>query len=286
MNPRLLTILLLGITVVWGWTFVVVQEAIVRYGVLPFLAVRFAIGAAVLAALAARRSTRRTWLCGGLIGLVLAAGYMTQTIGLKYTTASNSGLITGLFVVFVPLVNRALFKVRIGPVLWAAIVASAVGLGLLTGQSVTPWSAGDLLTLVCAVLFAVQIVLLDRHAKGHDGLALAMAQITAAAVVFSGTWIVIEPLAWPGRNVWFALLVTGVIATAAGFCVQAYAQQKLPAVRAAVIMSTEPVFAMLFGYWLAGDRLTPLQLVGAVVMISAVVAAELAESWKAAPRHP
>ena len=103
------TLLLVAVTAVWGWTFVVVQDAIALYGVLPFLAVRFALAGAVLAPVYARRLTRRSLLVGGGIGVVLAAGYLFQTTGLLFTTPTNSGLITGLFVVFAPLADRLLF---------------------------------------------------------------------------------------------------------------------------------------------------------------------------------
>jgi len=286
MNRILLTFLLLGAAAIWGWAFVVVKDAVVHYGVVPFLAVRFTIATAALAAIAARRATRRTWFCGGLIGVVLAAGYLAQTFGLVLTTPSNAGLITGLFVVLVPLINLILFRVRIGPVLWGAIGASTVGLALLTGDAPAPFNKGDFVTLAAAALFALQIVLIDRHAKGHDGLALALGQIAGAGLLFMAAWLVTGPFVWPTPHVWFALVMRGGLATAAGFTVQIYAQRILPAARAAVIMATEPLFAVVFGYWLAGDRLTAIQMAGGAVMIAAVLAAELASSWKPAAYHP
>src|ERR671915_2299721 len=113
------TLLLVLVTAVWGWTFVVVQDAISAYGVLGFLALRFALASVALAPLL-REMTRRTLLVGAGIGLVLAMGYLFQTLGLLYTTPTNSGLITGLFVVFAPLTARAFFGVRVPRLVVAA----------------------------------------------------------------------------------------------------------------------------------------------------------------------
>src|ERR687894_3128367 len=107
------TLLLVAVTAVWGWTFVVVQDAIALYGVLPFLTVRFLLAGAALAPIYAARLTWRSLVVGGGIGVVLAAGYFFQTTGLLYTTPTNSGLITGLFVVFAPLADRLLFGANV-----------------------------------------------------------------------------------------------------------------------------------------------------------------------------
>jgi drug/metabolite transporter (DMT)-like permease len=263
---------------VWGWTFTVVKDAVAVYGVVGFLAVRFTIAAVVLAPVAARRLSLRTIATGAGIGAVLAAAYLFQTSGLKYTTATNSGLITGLFVVVAPLVNRAVFGVKTRAVHWAAVAVSLAGLGLLTGAGPSPANFGDLLTLGCAGCFGLHIVLLDRLAKGHDTTALAAAQLGTAALVFLAIWPAAEPLDWPGREVWWALAVCGLLATAGGFWAQTFVQQRLPAVRTAVILTTEPVFATFFGYVLAGERLTGVQIAGAAVMVAAVVTAEAASA--------
>ncbi|MEJ7873033.1 MAG: EamA family transporter, partial [Rubrobacteraceae bacterium] len=125
------TLLLVAVTAVWGWTFVIVQDAILLYGVLPFLAVRFALAGVALAPLYAARLTSRSLLVGGGIGVVLAAGYLFQTTGLLYTTPTNSGLITGLFVVFAPLADRLLFGANASRQVVIAVVLSLFGMVLL-----------------------------------------------------------------------------------------------------------------------------------------------------------
>ena len=275
MKRLLLTILLVGVTAVWGWTFVVVKDAILVYGVLAFLAIRFTIAAAALAPLCLRRITRHTMLVGGGIGAAMAAGYLLQTLGLRYTTPTNSGLITGLFVLFAPVSARVLYRVRLGGTLLVSVAASLVGLVLLTGQMAGQLRLGDFLTLGCALAFGVHIALLSRYARQHDARVLALAQMLTAAVLFAIIWPLVEPVAWPEPRVWLSLALTGIVASAVAFYIQTLVQQHLSAARTAIVLTMEPVFAAIFGYWLAGDRLSSLQLVGAACILAAQV-------WEAA----
>ena len=269
--------LLVGVTVVWGWTFVVVQDAIAVYGVLGFLAVRFGLGAAALAPVlvSPARTSRRTLLVGGGIGVVLALAYLFQTLGLLYTTPTNAGLITGLFVVFAPLTDRLFFGVRPSRQVVIAVVLSIAGLVLLAGQSPSGVQVGDALMLLCAFCLGVHIVLLSHYARNYDALGLAAAQMLSMAVLFFVVWPLFGEVSLPPASVWFALLLTGLVASAGAFYVQTYVQQRLPAARTAVILTLEPVFAALFGYWLAGDRLLAVQLAGAVLILSGLLVGEV-----------
>ena len=269
------TLLLVGVTAVWGWTFVVVQDAIALYGVLPFLAVRFSLAGAALAPIYAARLTRRSLLVGGGIGVVLAAGYLFQTTGLLFTTPTNSGLITGLFVVFAPLADRLLFGVNTSRQVLLAVGLSLFGMVLLAGGGPEGANWGDLLTLLCAMALGLHIALLSRYAAGHDAGGLTLAQILAMALLFVVIWPFFEPVSLPPPGVWVALLVTGLLASAGAFLVQTTVQQKVPAARTAIILTMEPVFAALFGYWLAGDRLVAIQLIGAALILSALVIGEV-----------
>jgi drug/metabolite transporter (DMT)-like permease len=268
------TLLLVGVTAVWGWTFVVVQDAISAYGVLGFLALRFALASATLAPLLLGM-TRRTLLVGSGIGLVLAMGYLFQTLGLLYTTPTNSGLITGLFVVFAPLTARAFFKVHVSWQVIAAVFLSLAGMVLLAGQSPAGVRVGDALTVVCAAALGLHIALLSRYAREHNAGSLALAQMLSMAVLFSLMWPLFEPVAVPPREVIFAIVLTGLVASAVAFYIQTTVQQRIPAARAAIILTMEPVFAVLFGYWLAGDRLSPVQLAGAGLILSALFVGEV-----------
>ena len=269
------TFLLVATTAVWGWTFVVVQDAIALYGVIPFLAVRFVLAGAALAPIYAKKLTRRTLLVGGAIGVVLAAAYLFQTMGLLFTTPTNSGLITGLFVVFAPLADRLLFGANVSRQVILTVVLSLVGMVLLAGGGPEGANWGDLLTLLCAAALGLHIALLSRYAASYDAGALTLAQILAMVLLFVVVWPFSGPISLPQPGVWVALLVTGLLASAGAFLVQTTVQQHIPAARTAIILTMEPVFAALFGYWLAGDRLVAVQIFGALMILSALVVGEV-----------
>jgi drug/metabolite transporter (DMT)-like permease len=277
MGKRLIyTLLLVATTAVWGWTFVVVQDAIAVYGVIPFLAVRFVLAGAVLTPIYAAKLTRKSLLVGGGIGVVLAAGYLFQTLGLLFTTPTNSGMITGLFVVFAPLADRLLFGANLSRQVLVAVSLSLLGMVFLAGGGPEGANWGDLLTLLCATALGLHIALLSRYAASYDAGALTLAQILAMALLFMVVWPFSGPIALPQAGVWVALLVTGLLASAGAFLVQTTVQQHIPAARTAIILTMEPVFAALFGYWLAGDRLVAVQILGALMILSALVVGEVA----------
>ena len=279
-----LTFLLVGVTAIWGWTFTVVRDAVAAYGVLGFLAIRFTIATAVLAPLSARRMTRRTLLAGLAIGLVLAVAYLFQTLGLKYTTPTNCGLVTGLFIVFVPFFDRILYRIRIRKLLWLAVAVSLGGMVLLVGQSPGQLRTGDALTVVAAGMYGLHVSLLSRHSRGHDPAALAMGQMLAVALGAGLAWPFFEPLRLPPARVWWAVAATGVLASALAFYIQTFVQRRLSALRTGIIITTEPLFAALFGYLLAGDRLTGIQLVGAGLLMCAIAMSEIVPAWQKARR--
>jgi drug/metabolite transporter (DMT)-like permease len=282
MKRLALSLLLLAVVVVWGWTFVAMKEAVAVCGVASFLAVRYAIACAAVAPFALRRANWRSLGVGAGIGLALAGGYLFQTFGLRSTTSSISGIITGLTVVFVPIANRLLFGVRTEAVVWAAVGVAVLGLGLLSGAAPEGFSIGDALTLGCAACFGLHVALLGRYGKGHGTGVLALGQLGAATLVFLAAWPLTEPLVWPPRSVWPAILVTAILATAVAFYVQTYVQQRLPAIQVAMILLMEPLFAAFFGHILAGDRLTPIQALGAVLMVGAMFATELRPAARSA----
>ncbi len=283
MNRWLATLGLLGVTMVWGWTFVVVREAIAAYSVMGFLAIRFAIAAAAVLMVARSRLNRAALGAGPGIGLVLAAGYLLQTWGLKLTTATNSGLITGLFVVIGPLADRLLYRAALRREALAAVLLSLAGMVLLTGRAPAGLALGDILTLGCAVAFGVHIAMLSHTSPRFDPMALTAAQMLSVAAVFLFLWPLSGPITPPPRQVWFALALTGLVASALAYFIQTFAQRHLSTARTAVILTMEPVFAGMFGYLLAGERLGPLQWVGAILILGALVLSEVLPALRPAP---
>ena len=260
------------VTAVWGWTFVLVKDAVTQYPTLPFLQIRFGLALVVMALVVHRLPSRRELGVGAAIGAVLAAGFLTQTAGLTITSPGNAGLITGLFVVLTPLLNR-LFGTPIHWWTWVATSVSLAGLVLLTGGP-SGMNAGDLLVLACAVLFALHIVLLGRWSPGTSSAPLALAQMGMCTLLFSagGTW----SLRLPNASVWFAIVVTGLFASAFAYFIQTWAQAHISANRTALVLVTEPAWALVAAVVLAGQRFGFVQAAGAALLLGAIVGHELA----------
>ncbi len=270
---------MLAVTAVWGTTFVVVQAGISRMPVAPILMWRFLAAAALLLLLRPRSvaampaALRRR---GALAGAVLGTGYLLQTVGLRTTSAAVSAFITGMFVVFVPLVAAVALRQRVGRTAWVAVGLAAVGLGFLAlhGWALGP---GEVLTLVGALVYAVHLVLLGRwtaaeHAHGLTIVQLATVAVLCAALApFSG-----GPLVPPDRATWGAILFMAVFATALAFGAQTWAQSHLSPTRTAVIMTTEPVWAGAVGVLVAGDPITPRLVIGGSLVLAAMYLVELA----------
>ena len=270
-------LLLIAVTAVWGVTFVQVKDAVAIYPLFAFLAVRYAIGGAVLVPFAAprlHRLGRDGFGAGAVLGVLLAAGLALQTAGLERTTVTNTGFITGLYVLLTPLVALALFRTRITRELWLAVALALVGLTLLAGVPSSS-AAGDLLVLASTGAQALQIVMVERYANRYDAVGLTFVQIATALAVCGAIALVLGDLSVPhGRTVWAALIVTGVFASALAYLIQIWAQRRISATRIAIIFSLETVWAGFFGYVLDGDRLGPVGLTGCALIFAAILVAE------------
>lgn len=273
--PALLA--LIAVTAVWGVTFVQVKDAVAIYPLFAFLAVRFAIAALVLAAPAAGRMRtlgRPGWLAGTALGLLLAVGYALQTAGLERTTVSSAGFITGLYVVFTPLLALLLFRTRVGGAVWIGVALAVAGLAMLSGVGAGN-VAGDLLVLGGSAAYSLQIVLMERYAPRYDPVAFTQAEMLAAFAGFAAVALALGQIELPrGWTVWGALLVTGIFASALGYLVQTWAQRRTSATRTALAFAMEPVWAGFFGFWLAGDRLGAIGWGGCAVIMAGILVAE------------
>ncbi|HKP91227.1 MAG TPA: DMT family transporter [Thermoleophilaceae bacterium] len=273
---------LVGIAAVWGLTFVMVQDAVKQLPVMTFLGYRF-VPAALLVALVFRRGLRSLsrdgWIAGLAMGAFLTAGYVLQTLGLEHTSASNAGFITGLFVVITPVIVAVVLRQRIGAAAWAAAIVSAVGLYLLSGSDGLGY--GDGLVLLCAVAFSAHIVVTGAAAGRHDVGALLVVQLGVCGVFCLAVAAVAGDLEAPrGGEVWSALIVTSLVASALGFFVQTYAQRHAPPARTALILASEPAFAGLFGWLLGGEHLSALAWSGAALIMAAIVAVEVVPRFR------
>jgi drug/metabolite transporter (DMT)-like permease len=258
----------------FGTTFVVVQDAVEQAEPVPFLAVRFLIGAVVLGMLGRRRPrTAGELRHGALAGGLLLTGYVLQTIGLQYTTPATSAFITYLLVVFVPLVSFVVLGRRPHPLTLLGLVLAVAGLVLLTGGADMSLGRGEVLTLGCAVAFAAHIVMLGETAARHDAIRFTCVQVTTVGLVCLAVSVATGGLAMPSGAVGAAAF-TGVFATAAAFYAMVWAQRVASPSRAALILLLEPVFAALLAQ-VAGDSLPATSLAGGALILAAVVVAEV-----------
>ena len=268
---------LVGVTAIWGVTFVQVQNALALYPLFAFLAVRFAISTLALAPFAwgSLRSLPRSGYAAGVgAGALLATAYGLQTAGLDLTTVASTGFITGLYVVFTPLLALAFFGTPVPRVLWVGVVLAVAGLLLLNG--VPGGSAvGNVLVLGNAVFQAFQITAMERYAPRYDPRALTFLQMATSCVGFTVIALSLGELEVPrGATVWGALLVTGVFAGALGYLIATWVQARTTAARAALVFTLEAPFAALFGVLLADEVLGWGGWLGCAVMMCGILVAE------------
>ncbi len=284
-SPTIASVALVGVTAVWGYTFLLVQDAIARMPVMDFLAWRFVVASVVMIALrptCLRNVTRRELLRGVGLGTILGLGYIAQTYGLRYTSAAISGFITGMFVVLTPVMSWILLRHKTNRNTWMVVALATVGLALL---SLNGWSVGigELLTLGCAVFFAIHIVGLGEWSSQYEPYAFSLIQIGAVAVISLIAAIPEGIAVPPDPGVWGVVGITGVLATAVAFFIQTWAQSLVSATRAAVVMTMEPVFAGLFAVVIGGNQLTLRTLGGAACILAAMIIINLKSGRNVTP---
>ena len=268
---------LLAMTAVWGSTFVLIKDVVARMPVADFLAVRFAIAALVMLALFARpvwQLRRKQVMRGLLLGVVYGAGQLLQTWGLSLIAPSVSGFTTGMYVVFTPILAMLLLRQRMAGVVWLAVLLSTAGLALLSLNGVSV-DVGVWLTLASAALYGLHIVGLGQWSRKGEAFGMSAVQMMAIAVVCLLATAPHGPTLPPDRSAWFAVLYMALVAGAGAMLMQTWAQSHLPATRAAIVMTTEPVFAAAFAVLLGSDVLTWRMLVGGGLILAAMYLVEL-----------
>jgi drug/metabolite transporter (DMT)-like permease len=292
--PRWKADLALALTaLIWGTTFVTVKKAVANMSTMYFLALRFGFASACTALLFSARFRRsashpatrlQLWsgVRGGAIaGVLLWAGYALQTEGLKYTTAGNAGFITGFYIVLVPLMSAALYRRWPRAIELAGIVIATGGMIVLTLPSLSSgmhMNRGDLLTVACAVCYALHLLTLGYFSKRESFEALAFGQISATAVLSTLALMVEFPSAHWSLPLVLAILGTGFFATALTFALQSWGQRYTSATRAALIFSLEPVFALVTAVLVGGEMLTVYSVFGGCLILSGILLVELKPS--------
>jgi drug/metabolite transporter (DMT)-like permease len=273
------------VAVIWGSTFVVVKQALADVSTLYFLFLRFSLASVCLLVLFAPAFRKMAWReigqglgAGAMAGLFLWLGYILQTVGLKYTTAGNSGFLTGLYIVLVPLIGAAVLRKRPSGREILGIAVATGGMVVMTLPSLLQnfsMNRGDLLTVGCAVAFAFHLLTVGHYSQRRRTEALALGQIAFAAVL-SGLSLHLEPLhvVW-SRAVWIAILLTSIFATAAAFALQTWAQRYTTPTRTALIFALEPVVALVTAVSLGGEALTLYAVAGGALILAGILAVEL-----------
>jgi drug/metabolite transporter (DMT)-like permease len=300
-DSTLAHLLLLAVVLVWGATFVLVKDALQDASPLLFNLLRMTLAFIVLAVVNRRQLgqiSRGALISGVIVGLFLAAGYQFQTAGLALTTPAKSAFITGLVVVFVPLLTivPAFRSAKTPAPRWTTafgVLLAFSGLILLTTPAGTSWhnlfasiGLGDMLTMACALAFAGHLIALSHISSRVPTGQLATLQIGVAAAFMAIT------LPLGGRphlavtpRLLIALAVTSLLATAAAFTIQSWAQQHLPATHTAILLTLEPVFAGLTSFLILHERLGRRSLCGAVLILAGIALIELLSAAAPLPVH-
>lgn len=273
------------VAVIWGSTFVVVKHALTDISTVYFLFLRFALASICLALLFIPGFRKMQWreigrgLGGGAVaGLFLWLGYISQTVGLKYTTAGNSGFLTGLYIVLVPLIGAAVFRKRPGGREVIGIGAATAGMIVMTLPSFGAnlrMNRGDLLTLGCAAAFAFHLLILGYYSQREKTEAVALGQIVCAAALSAISLGIEPPRAIWNRAVLVAIVLTAIFATAVAFALQTWGQRYTTATRTALIFALEPVVALVTAVSLGGETLTFYAVAGGSLILAGILAVEL-----------
>ena len=264
---------------VWGATFYMVKDSLAAVSPEALVGYRFILSAALLLPWVAKRPRKARYLKeSSILAALLSALYISQTIGLKYTTASNSGFVTGLFVIFVPIFLLMFFKKRPTGVQWIASAIALLGLWVLTG-GISRFNLGDGLTLIAAMTYAGHLLATDTFVRADaDTVLLSFHQfwmtgaISLAFGAAKGAAFTVDT-----RAAWGTIVFLAVVPTLSAFFIQMVAQKKTTPIKVALIFSLEPVFAALFAWTLGGEPFVRARAAGGALIVAAMVAGELSK---------
>ena len=271
---------LLLTTAVWGGSFVVMKDSLERQDVISFLATRFLIAGLLMLAYRPYSLVglgKTLWIRATFLGFLLAAGFIFQSVGLTKTTVSSTGFITGLYLVFTPLISWLLLKRHILRLQLLAVFVATLGLYLIAYNGIE-YGFGEFLVLISAVLFAMQIVAVGEWSNGKNAYPLALIQILVAALLFVMISFKDGYQVPPDGSVWIAILFTALFATFLGFLIQVKAQSIMTATAAGVILAMEVPFAFIFGLYFDNDPLTLRIASGGALVMGAMAMVIWSES--------
>ncbi|PZM13762.1 DMT family transporter [Rhizobium tubonense] len=277
-------LVLLLAAAIWGGGFVAQSTAMHAIGPFWFIGLRFAVATVVVLPFvwlegrkAAVPLTRRNTLSFLFIGLALFGGAATQQVGLQTTTVTNSSFITGLYVVFVPMIAVVFLRRPPHWVIWPAALMALTGIYLLSGGSFSRLTVGDLLTVVCAIFWAIQITLAGTAVRETGRpLAISATQFAVTAAAGLAVAVVAEPISFEaiGSAIW-EILYVGIFSSGLAFALQVIGQRYTTSSQAAIFLSSEALFGASLGALILGETVSPLGYVGCALMFAAMLVVEL-----------
>ena len=275
---RFAVVALLLVGFVWGAAFVLMKDAIQQQPYMDFLATRFTVAALAMVILRPKISlafAKGDIAFGALIGSILALGYITQTIGLDLTTAATSGFLTGLYVIFTPLIAWLVKREKVSKKVAIGILVALTGLAIFSGAaSDIQFQLGQVWLVICAIFYAIHILLLGYHGRGRNSYRFAMTQIGWMAVVTWGFALLDGYQAPPNSEVWFALFFTALLSTVIAFWVQTWAQTLIDPARVALIITSEVVFTALVAVAVGQEPVTFAMVFGGGLLFAAMLIVE------------
>lgn len=265
---------LLAVAAMWGISFVWMKEILDQQDVYSFLVCRFLVAVVAMLLInpkVVRSINSKILLKGGLTGCALGLGYILQTLGLERTTPAITGFVTGLYLVFTPVIGALLLKERLPKATWGFVALATIGLGVL---SISGWSigSGELFVLLSALLFAAHILMLSAWSKDFDAYALTLVQLSTCTIVSAIPTVITGFTPPPDRQVWGVILFTAIFATVFAFIIQTWSQARISATKVAVILTMEVVFAALFSVALGAEPLTLRILIGGSLVLISMIA--------------
>lgn len=277
-HPRIAVLALLSVAAAWGSTFFLTKDLLLRMDVADYLALRFAIAAIALILVrppAISRLSRLDRRRGIALGITYGIAQLVQTEGLRHTSASVSGFVTGMYVVFTPLLAAVILRHKIGRWAWGAVALATIGLGVLSLRGLS-MGVGELLTLASAGLYALHIVGLGAWSTPSNAFGLSSLQMVVIVVVCAIGAIPGGFSLPTGAGDWTSVIYMALVAGALALIVQTWAQAHLAPTRAAIAMTMEPVFASSFAVVFGSESLTGRMLIGGALVVAAMYLVELA----------
>jgi len=293
MNRTLAAALLLLCALLWGMAFIAQKTAMQHMEPLTFAFVRYFLGAFLVTPLAVaeyrrqRRKglvvTREQWTLIGILSLAFFAGVWLQQAALQTTSVTNGGFLTSLYVILTPVVTYVTLRTRPHPIVYLGAPLAMLGIYLLTGADVTKFTPGDVMLLVGAICWAVQVALLGQLVK-ETGLPVFISTINfyfTAVFAMVGAFALEHPTLGAVGSGWFEIGYSAIFSTGVAFTLQAIGQQYVPPANAAIVLSSESLFAALGGAVFLGERLPPLGYAGAAIIFVAIILVETIPALKA-----